>query len=442
MTFLKKIDINSIFKNKLELGNIIFLFGIFFLPSAFPLGALFLLISIVISLIQNKENLLKNKFNFVFFICILIIFISTFYNIILNRVDEILDSQSSIILLNLFNWIPIYFAFLGFQIYLKNEEQRITFQRFLIAGSIPVIASCIMHKFLNIYGPFETLFGTIVWFNYESVLGSNLSGDIGGGGVSGLFNNPNYLGMWLTLCLPFSLSLLRSERIKSHKIILFIINFLIIYFTILTNSRNAFLGLLVCLLLTFGIKRLLYFSLFIFLGIFLFNFLIPNFINLSDSYLVDKFFSIDLNFNYPRIKIWTRSIFLIFQKPFLGWGSGSMPYITMFFPPYQNYQHTHNMILELAYNFGIPLSLLVFSTILKVLQESYQKINKLKKSLLNHSTSKSFIIAFLIFLFSHLNDITYYDGKISILFSILLASLIKIIDQQNHIEEEKYQIKK
>ena len=122
--------------------------------------------------------------------------------------------------LNLFNWIPIFFAYIGFQIYLATEKQRLLFQKFLIAGTIPVIASCFMQKFLGIYGPFETLFGTIVWFNY------NFSQEQINH-VSGLFNNPNYLGMWLTICLPFSLSSLKSEKYFSYrKVLLYIINLL------------------------------------------------------------------------------------------------------------------------------------------------------------------------------------------------------------------------
>ncbi len=116
-----------------------------------------------------------------------------------------------------------------------------------------------MHKYLDIYGPFETLFGTIVWFNYESLLYAGKNPGLMGGGVSGLFNNPNYLGMWLTLCLPFSLSLLRTERVNKNKLVLYVINILIVYFTLTTNSRNAFLGLIICFLLTFGIRKLIYF---------------------------------------------------------------------------------------------------------------------------------------------------------------------------------------
>ena len=168
-------------------------------------------------------------------------------------------------MLNLFNWIPCISPFLAFQIYLKSERQRLLFQKFLIFGTVPVIVSCIMQKFLNIYGPFETLFGTIVWFNYDDL-----------GGVSGLFNNPNYLGMWLTICLPFSISLLRLEKANSYKFILLIMNLLIIYFAIVTNSRNAFFGIFISFIIIFGIRKIIYFTLLIFFGFFIFNYFLPN----------------------------------------------------------------------------------------------------------------------------------------------------------------------
>lgn len=438
MNLIRKLNIEFVSKKNLNLGNTFFLVGIFFLPSAIPIGALLLLISIIISITKNYSELLKNKFNISFLICSTIIIVGTFYNTFLNPSGEFLTSQKSVIWLNLFNWIPIYFTFLGFQIYLKNEHQRLLFQKFLIAGTIPVLASCIMHRFLNIYGPLETLYGTIVWFNYASLLyplGVGKSGFLAGG-VSGLFNNPNYLGMWLSLCLPFSLSLLRIEKINLYKIILSVINFLIITFIVLANSRNAFLGLLICFLLFFGIRRFIYFSFFIGFGIFIFNIFIPNFLNLDQSYLFYKFSNFSFDYNSPRIIIWSKAIFLISQKPWLGWGSGSLPFVNMFIPPFINYQHNHNMIFELAYNFGIPLSILVFSTVINIVKSAYLKINRLNKSFLKDSTYKSFVIAVIIFLISHLNDITYYDGKISILFSALLACLIKIIDEKNLLNEQ------
>ena len=198
---LNKLDFKNNFKNYSNSGFIPFrhIFSSYGIANWWFL----LLISIIISFCNFKENFLKQRWNLIFFIILISLFlISTIYSTFINPSESLLNFQKSIIWLNLFNWIPIYFAFIGFQIYLKSERQRSLFQKFFIAGTIPVLISCIMQKFFNIYGPFETLFGTIVWFNYY------FSSDQ----VSGLFNNPNYLGMWLTLCLPFAISELQLQK--------------------------------------------------------------------------------------------------------------------------------------------------------------------------------------------------------------------------------------
>ena len=66
--------------------------------------------------------------------------------------------------MGIFNWIPLFISFWGFQAYLQNKSQRELFAKYLIAGSIPVLISCILQYWFNIYGPFETLNGLIVWF--------------------------------------------------------------------------------------------------------------------------------------------------------------------------------------------------------------------------------------------------------------------------------------
>jgi len=428
MNLINKFDLKSIFSNELYLGEKLFLIGVFFLPSALPIGGFFLLTSIYISFRKNNENLIKNKWNSIFLITIILILSSTFYNYFFNLSPVLKNIDKSIIFFNLFNWIPIYFAFLAFQIYLKSNRQLLLFQKFLISGTIPVLISCIMHSFLKIYGPLETLFGTIVWFNYESIID-------GLGGVSGLFNNPNYLGTWLTISLPFSISLFKLEKVKSLKITLFILNLLIIYFAISTNSRNAFLGTLIGLIVIFGIKRIISFTFLVVLGMLIFNYFLPNILNLSDNYLFYKLTTIYPNLDYPRIIIWKNAFSLISQSPIFGWGAGTFPYVTAYFPPFQNYQHTHNLIIELAFNFGIPIAIIVFITITKILKVAFIKIKSVKISLDEYKIYSSFLASFIVFIIAQLNDITYYDGKISIIFSILLAGLINIIDEKNNLEK-------
>ena len=181
--------------------------------------------------------------------------------------------------------------------------------------------------------------------------------------------------MWLTICFPFSITLFRLEKVNSYKLILFIINLLIIYFAIVTNSRNAFFGLFISFMVIFGIRKIIYFSLLVFSGIFVFNYFLPNLLDINENLLFYKLTNID----YPRINIWNNAINLISQRPILGWGAGTLPYVTSYFPPYQNYQHTHNFILEIAFNFGIPISLIILFNVTNILNEAFKKVKRIKK---------------------------------------------------------------
>lgn len=442
MNFIKNLNFEIVLASYLNLGNILFLAGIFFLPSALPIGGFLLLISIFISFNTNKENFLKNRWDCILFISIILIVISTFYSSIFIPPEELLDFNKSTIWLNLFNWIPIYFAYKGFQIYLKSQKQRLLFQKFLIAGTVPVIASCIMQKFFNIYGPFETLFGTIVWFNYDFSFEEVQR-------ATGLFNNPNYLGMWLTICLPFSLSALKLEKNNFFNLVfLYLLNILIIYFAYSTFSRNALLGLFISFLLVLNRKKFIYFSIIFLISVFIFSYLLPYFINFSSTNFIDlyqantfdKFSSLNFSLKNPRIAIWSNALNFISMRPIFGWGAGSFPYI--FYEnayleiPLNKYQHTHNLVIELAYNFGIPIATLISSTIFAMFIKVLIKIKKIAKKSYTYLSYRALLASFSIFLIAHLTDITYYDGKISILFALLLASLKNIIDENNGPKDE------
>ena len=58
----------------------------------------------------------------------------------------------------------------------------------------------------------------------------------------------------------------------------------------------------------------------------------------------------------PRFEIWSKATNLIFQRPFLGWGASTFAIVYSLKGGFYKIQHTHNIPLELAYNFGIPLS--------------------------------------------------------------------------------------
>ena len=442
MKSIKKIIYKPLFNNNLNIGNKFFLIGILFLPSALPIGAFFLLLSIIISFLSNRDKILKNKWNFLFLIWVLGVLFSSTYNTLISPPKALLEIDKFLVWINLFNWIPIFFAYLGFQKYLKSEKQIILFIKFLISGTIPVIASAIMQKHFNIYGPFETLFGSVVWFNYSNF---NVLPPFR---VTGLFNNPNYLAIWLVMCLPFSLAAIKLKNNNFNQIIVYLINLLIIYFAVLTLSRNAILGIVISFFIILDKKKLIYFSFFLFTSSLIFSYVLPTILDIEYAKIINflpferfgEVFSLSFNSNHPRLIIWKNTIDLISKRPFLGWGAGTFPYTSIYFvePTLKSYQHSHNLLFELAYSFGIPLTFLIGSTTTRMLLLGFKKINNFNKFLSNDFLYKPFLAAILIFLVTHMSDVTYFDGKISILFSVLLAGLKNIIENKDDLFYKKY----
>ena len=423
------------FKNYYDLGYKLFLLGIFFLPSALPIGGFLLLISLIVAFTLKKEEILKNKWNYPIFLSIFLIFFNSLYASLRINYDPFLEINKNIIWLNLFNWIPILIFYLGFQIYLTNIKQRRLFSIFLISGTFPVIISCIIQKFFNINGPFETLFGTIVWFNRS----------LNDSGHTGLFNNSNYLGIWLTLCLPFSLSLLKNkEELVTNRLILIFTNIFLVYFSVLSSSRNALLGVIISFLFIFGIKKSIKFCLLFLLGIFIIYLLVPlfslitevNFENIIQIGAIKKILNYNVGVNYPRLLIWKSTLSFIFQKPIFGWGAGTFTNVFTnkghVIIPYLNLKsnHSHNIFLELAYNFGIPLSLILSTTFLSLYKRAFNNIKKLQNDF-NHNLDKAWLISLTIIFVSHLSDLTFYDGKISIVTAALFAGLKNISHKKN-----------
>ena len=163
--FYKKIISFFSFKSYLDFGEKLFLIGILFLPSALPIGIFFLLNSLIISFIFKIKPILTCKSNYLICLSILIMVFNSLYASFNLNYETSSEIDKSIIWVNLFNWIPILIAYLGFQTYLINDRQRYLFSSFLISGTIPVIISCLIQQFSNFHGPFETLYGTVIWYN-------------------------------------------------------------------------------------------------------------------------------------------------------------------------------------------------------------------------------------------------------------------------------------
>ena len=415
----------------INFGQLFFNLGTFFLASALPISAIFYLFALLISFFKGK-NIFKDKWN------IGIIFISGLFfantlRFYLQELNENLSSfQKSLSLLNLLNWIPLFFVFILFQYYLKTSRQRELFTKFLFGGTIPVIFSCFLQHFFKIYGPFKTMGGLIIFFNKAPIHDM---------GVTGLFSNQNYTGFWLSVTLPLIVSLINKLKFTSIRIyIILTILLSTIYFIILTNSKNALIGLITSVIVIFGFKKLIILFLISFIFFIILNSL--KFINpiwkfslinhLKLNYLIEIIHLENiLNFlNFTRIKIWNISLKLISQKPIFGFGAATFP-IIFFNVTNMKIQHAHNLPLHLAYEYGLPISILLSSFIIFLFYKAWFIIFNLKNKNINYFSDKCWLASCLVVIFSQINDITYYDGKISLLIWILFAGLKCILEELN-----------
>ncbi len=411
-----------------DYGFIFFLIGIFFLPSTMIIGILFLIPSLIRTSLSRNKTFLKDYLNFPFLIFGLLILISAiFQNYYLpNNYDEIYDTKLSLI--GLANWIPFIWTFWAVQPYLNSNSKRRTFSITLIVGSFPVLISGFGQYFLNWFGPFETLNGLIIW--YQRPIENP-------GGLSGLFSSQNYAGSWLNFVWPFCLALiLEKENDFFRKAAAF--GFLIStgFAAFFTFSRNAWLGLITSLPIVTGKKGVKFLIPLVTISIIILFFIFsPIFTGELQNSLRNLFpQKIFLEFNsqgykhldVTRIEIYKSAIRLIREQPIFGTGAASFPEI--FFLETNFWKgHSHNLLLELSISYGLPSAFCFFIVTSNILYLSGKKIFFNKKVSDLNLIDRAIWSALFVFLISQLVDIQYFDGKISLIAWILIASLKNII---------------
>ncbi len=403
--------------NKLNINysENIFYIGIFFIPSAFVVSVIFLLLASIFKLVEDKKFFFKDKLNNLFLISGLLMIISCIVHSLKVYSPQLNTWSPYLSWVGLANWVPFYIFSWGFEPYLSNLERRKKSTLMLLAGSIPVIFSCIGQAFFNFHGPFTTFNRLIIWYSRP------LDGDFFG--ATGLFNNPNITGAWLNIIWPVSLAFYINQESKLKKYISYTLIILISLCIVLTNSRAAWAGLFISSLMFFGFKSLKWLLL-IFISVFsliIFSISFSRF-NILPYELVNKF----SDFQYlDRLDIWNRAIQIILQNPFFGNGGSSFSELYQGLTGlYKN--HSHNIALELMINYGIPAALFTLIPILFLLLRSLQTALEIK-SLKILLFDKSLIIGFFIIVLMHMADIQYFDGRISITFWILIAAIKNIV---------------
>ncbi len=77
----------------------------------------------------------------------------------------------------------------------------------------------------------------------------------------------------------------------------------------------------------------------------------------------------------------------------------------------------------MAYNFGIPVSLIISITTISILTVTLREVISIKNFKRDNTFNKAWLTSSFVLLFSHMSDVTYYDGKISLLLVILISGL-------------------
>jgi O-antigen ligase len=416
-----------------EYGLTLFLCGIFFLPSTLFIGIIFLLPAGVIGSFYQKKSFLIDKWNYPFLIFGVLILISTILQnfIIVNNFPEIWDPKLSII--GMGNWLPFIWLFWAFQPYLDSKAKRRTFALVLISSTVPVLATGFGQYFFDWTGPFEIFNGLIIW--YQKPIESPA-------GLSGLFSNQNYAGSWLNFVWPFCLVLFLEQRNNfAQKTISLGFVFSVSLAAFLTYSRNSWLGLIISLPIILGKKIINLFIPLIILSVFIIFIIYSPILNgeiqnTLRSLLTEKFLLELTNEGYEgldatRMEIFSSAINFLKINPFFGLGATSF---TEIYHMETNFWkgHSHNLLLELAISYGVPATIVFFSTINVILFKSGNFIFNNQRHNDVSLYDRAFWTALFFFIISQLADIQYFDGKISLMAWILIAGLKNIIEENNN----------
>ena len=427
---------NNTFGKDLINNRLIFYLGLFLLPSAFSLGSIFLLISIIINLRNGKFNYFKDRINIFFIFAGFFLFINSLIKFIYEISTNEFSQDSFNVLFDLLNWLPQILLFIGFQNFLINSLDRKKFIIALLSGSIPVIFSCFTQIFLNWYGPMEALFGLLIWYQrpIEGITG-----------ITGLFSNPNYLGAWLNIIWPFCLGLIYFDNKNIYKVIFkLILSISVCSLIILTASRAALLCLLIPIPFIYKSElRKWLIAIISLLSLATVNLSFPIFGIQFQSFLQsiiprgiwENFTSLGFeSLDISRQNIWRLTLNFIAEKPIFGHGSNAFPKLiydeTGFWKG-----HAHNLPLELMVNYGVPTTLILLIPIIYLIYKSFVKIFiKIRKINKETIIDRVWIISLSTLVLSQLVDIQYYDGRISIIGWLLLAGTRNILLEEQNLK--------
>lgn len=347
------------------------------------------------------------------------------------RSADLPSYSPSLAWLGLFNWLPFFWAFWGFQPYLADGAARRRVALALVAGTVPVLVTGLGQLLLGWHGPWQILGGAVIWHLRE---GGNPEGRL-----SGLFDYANITAAWLSLSWPLLLAAWlacwqrwRARQTGSGWRLLVVLGLVVAQLVsmVLTDSRNAWGVLLMAVPLVAGPASWVW--LLPLLGLALLPVLlaslpgVPALLQEPARALVPQSIWGRLNdFNHHsqrklaslRITQWNVASGLIAERPWLGWGAAAFSVI---YPLRTGrwHGHTHNIAIDLAFSYGVPAAALLVALVLWLHIRGVRQ-GMLKGPVFDRAWwTAAFMLAAL-----HATDIPMYDSRVNIAGWILLAGL-------------------
>ncbi len=416
MTLLKRLS-GACPPGAFQFGWAAFQLSLFFLPSSAFLAGIFLLISMVLGSRSRTEPFLRDRWNWPFLVAGIFMLCGSFF-----------AYSGWTAWVGLANWLPFFWAFWALQPYLMNSFSRTRCAAWFVAGTVPVLITGFGQLWLGWEGPWQIFDGLIVWFVAPG--GQPM------GRLSGLFDYANIAGTWLAFVWPFSLACLVQPSLKkSQRMLVLILAISIVTALVLTDSRNAWGGLILALPFVLGPSRwLLILPLMAFVLVPVTLASLPgidsNLQSLARKFVPDNIwarltdirYAEERTFSQTRLSQWGFALTLIAERPWLGWGAAAFP--VLYYTITSNwFGHPHNLPLELSVSHGIPASICVVGTALALLIMALRRGVLLAEGVSFNAFDRAWWTSSLILIVIHGTDIPSFDSRLNIAGWILLAGL-------------------
>ena len=322
------------------------------------------------------------------------------------------------------NWLPFFWAFWACRPHLETAKQRRQAAWMLVAGTVPVLVTGFGQMLLGWSGPWQLGGGAIVWFVAP--------GGEPSGRLSGLFDYANIAGAWLGAVWPLMLAcVLRPDGWwrRSGALALALSTAVAV---LLTQSRNAMGALALALPLVVGpLQWTWLLPLLAVLTVPLVLAVLPGIpiglkswsVALLPDRIAERLLAQETPtaWKHTRLSQWVYGIELVAARPWFGWGAAAFSVLYPIYAAKRWHGHSHNLPLELAISYGLPVTVLIVGTVFLLL------VVALKRGMLQRDPlERAWWAAALVMLMMHATDLPLFDSRMNILGWVLLAGLANV----------------